>query len=107
MTKHQALYLNEASQIRRLAADRETIWSYGDFILESGLTHAQEEMFADGITEPDVRYVLKSCKVTRAELHVDGFRYRCEGKNIDGIKMSFIVLFSTEPKKLDIRTGWV
>lgn len=106
MTNYQPLYLNEAAAIRRLAADPETVWSYGDFILDSGLTHAQEEMEDDSITEPDVRFVLKGCKVTRAELHTDGFRYRCEGRNIDGIKMTFIVLFSTEPKKLHIRTGW-
>jgi hypothetical protein len=107
MTKHQALYVYEAGQIRRLAADRETVWSYGDFILESGMTHAQEEMANDGITEPDVRCVLRGCSITRAEFHADGLRYRCEGRNIDSIRMAFIVLFCTKPKLLHIRTGWV
>lgn len=71
------------------------------------MTHAQEEMATDDISEPDVRYVLRSGRVTRSELHPDGLRYRVQGRNVDGIKMTFIVLFSTQPKRLEIRTGWV
>src|SRR5258706_14984331 len=106
MTKSHALFLEEASHIRKLASDRATMWSYGDFILPSGLTHAQEEMERDGIVEPDVRYVLKGCKITFAEFRLDGWRYTVQGRNIDGIAMTFIVLYSMEPKRLEIRTGW-
>lgn len=108
MTKYQPKYIREAADIRRLAADRATTWSYGDFILRSGLTHAQEEMAHDEISEPDIRYALRNCFVIGLEIHPNGeWRYTCIGKNVDAISITCIVLYSLDPKRIEIRTVWV
>ena len=71
MTKYQADYSVAAAEIRRLATDKATTWSYGDFILESGRTHAQEEMAKDDLSEPDIRFSLKGCSVLGLEIHAN------------------------------------
>lgn len=106
MTKSHAAFLEEASALRALARDRETVWSFGDFILPSGMTHAEEEAEDDDFDITDAHYVLKSCKISGGDFSYDGWRYRALGKNVDGILLTFVVIFSREPKKIHVRTCW-
>ena len=107
MTKAHALFLDVASRLRDLARDDETTWSFGSHIGLNGLTHAEEEMAADGIDFADLVHVIRSCKVTDGELCVDEWRYKAEGKSTDSVPMVFIVTFSEEERRIEVITGWV
>jgi hypothetical protein len=106
MTKPQS-FEDIASKIRQLARDPETRWSFG-VLRQDGTVHSETEMDKDDINLPDMYCVLKGCRVTRAEWDVkwSEWRYRAEGKNLDGIPMVFIVTISEEEKGLGIVTAW-
>ncbi len=104
----QLLAFNElAKTISGLAADPETCWSFGSDVRPDGSTHALEEMRNDGIEFSDVVYVLKKCRVVRSQ-NVAKFkevRHRVVGRNVDGIKMVFIV--TLRERAIEIVTAWV
>ena len=62
----------------------------------------------DGIEMVDVPYVLKKCRVTGADWNAKfgEWRYRVEGRNVDGVAMVFVVTITEEPKGLEIVTAW-
>jgi hypothetical protein len=62
----------------------------------------------DGIEYADVPFVLKGCRVTLVEWNerFAEWRYRAEGRNVDGIPMVFVVTITEEPKGLEIVTAW-
>lgn len=106
----QRQILDEVAQlICELANDSETRWSFGSDVRSDGSTHALEEMRNDDIGFGDVVYVLKNCRVVRSQYvqRFDEMRYRAIGKNVDGIKMAFIVTVWEKEKVIEIVTGWV
>jgi len=104
LERHEAV----AGVIQRLAADWETVWSFGSYVRADGSTHARDEMKADGIDFADLVYVLKHCNVIRSQYlpKYGETRYRAVGKNVDGIRMTFIVTLRGA-KNIEIVTAWV
>jgi hypothetical protein len=109
MTKTQGLNAASATtRIHELAASSETEWSFGDYVGSDGNTHALKEMDKDGIDHADALYVLKRGRVTSCEFdtHYLEWRYRVQGRNVDGKKMVFVVCVSESEGKIKIVTAW-
>lgn len=98
MTKHQIL-VDYASKIRTLARDPDTDWKFRD--------HSLDEMAKDGIDLVDAYFVIKAGRVSDMRLEKGEWRYTVEGKNVDGIKMAFPIVFSTEQKLIEIVTAFL
>jgi hypothetical protein len=98
MTKSHPLFLEVASQLRDLAADDETEWSFSN--------HAEEEMLNDGLDYPDVIFVIEHCKIVRGEREGDSWYCLAEGKTADGILAGFPVRFSTDERYIEIISAW-
>lgn len=106
MPRADPLFFEAASQLRALARDRATVWSFGCHVGPNGFTHAQNEMEEDGIDFADAVYVLTHCKITKGESEGADRRYRAEGTTIDGVAVAFIVSFDTEEKWIEIVTAF-
>ena len=98
MPKAHPLFLELAAQLRALACDPGTIWSF--------YTHAEDEMLEAGLDHNDADYVLQNGKITDGETEGDRRRYRVEEITRDGIHAGFIVSFSTEEKWIEIVTAF-
>ena len=95
--------------IQRMAADRDTIWSFGAHIRSDGGTHATDAMKDDGIDFPDLLYVLRNGVVVRSEVveKYDELRYRVVGRNVDGVRMTFIVTIRESTNTIEVVTAWM
>ena len=104
MPKAHPLFLELAAQLRSLASDPDTTWSFGSYIGEHGLTHA--EMVDEGLDYNDAHYVLENGKITQGDTEGEERRYRMEEITRDGIHAGFIVTFSIEEKWIEIITAF-
>lgn len=100
MPKAHPLFLEIAAQLRALARDPRTEWSY--------YTHAQDEMIEDGLDESDVVYAYQNGKITEGETTGERWQrqYRVEEITKDGIHVGFIVRFSVEEKWIETITAF-
>lgn len=98
MPKAHPLFLEIASQLRALADDPETTWSF--------YTHAEEEMVEAGLDHNDAYHLLQNAKITDGDAEGNDRRYRVEEFTKDGIHAGFIVTFSSEEKWIEIITAF-
>jgi hypothetical protein len=107
MTNLQTNHADVAELLRQLAESPETIWSFGSHVRADGGTHALDEMRKDDIDHSDLVYVMSRCAVVRSEPSRFGeIRYRAVGRNVDGVKMTFIVTIWEKMKKIEVVTAW-
>ncbi len=106
MPRADPLLLEAASQLRALAADRNTTWRFGRHLGPDGLTHAQREMEEDAIDFADAVYVIARCKITSGESEGPDRRYRAEGTTVDGVGIGFIVSFDLEERGIELVTAF-
>lgn len=97
MTKPQCLP-DLASKIREAIRSEDCRLALND--------HSEAEMAKDGIDLQDVTRVLKGCKVTNQEYVKSEWRYRAEGKNVDGEGIVLIVNYNHEEKLISLVTAW-
>lgn len=98
MPKAHPVFLEIATQLRALAADPETTWSF--------YAHAEDEMVEAGLDHADADYVLRNAKITEGETAGAERRYRVEEITRDGIHAAFIVAFSVDEKWIEIITAF-
>jgi hypothetical protein len=98
MPKAHPLFLEIAAQLRALAADPETTWSF--------YTHAEQEMVEAGLDHADADYVIRNGKITQGETEGGERRYRVEETTRDGVPAAFVVAFSVEEKWIEIITAF-
>lgn len=93
-------HLHEAGRLRRAARDPRTlIWFTG---------HGGQERLNDGISKIDVTNMLGRCLVTLVEIAKDSGEeeWRAEGTDIDGRKITAVVVMNEEAKEIRIVTAW-
>lgn len=98
MAKAHPLFLEIASQLRTLAGDPETTWSF--------YTHAEEEMVEAGLDHNDACHLVQKGKITDGDAEGDDRRYRVEEFTKDGVHAALIVAFSVEEKWIEVITAF-
>jgi len=98
MAKAHPLFLEIASQLRSLADDPETTWSF--------YTHAEEEMVEAGLDHNDAYHLVQNGKITDGDAEGDDRRYRVEEFTKDGVHAALIVAFSVEEKWIEVITAF-
>jgi hypothetical protein len=100
MPKAHPLFLEKAAELRALARDPDTVWSY--------YTHAEVEMIEAGLDENDAVYTYLNGKITKGETQGDLWtrQYRVEAITKDGIHAGFAVRFSVAEKWIETITAF-
>src|SRR5262245_9553763 len=93
-------YEDEASRLRRLARNPK--------VLVGWRTHAEDERKNDGIAKLDVQNMLKRCSVTNVEDTEGEEGWRAEGTDIDGRRITAIVVAYEDEENpyIKIITTW-
>src|SRR5262245_42332018 len=98
MLRQPQSYVHIATLIRTLASDSTVSVSFTN--------HARQRMKERGIEYSDVLYVLKRCVVTDERLEKGEWIHNAEGKNADGVPMSFAVVEYKSENRLKIVSAW-
>jgi hypothetical protein len=88
----------EASRLRRLAANRSVFFRY--------TRHAREEMTKDSIVRIDVENMLRRCSVTLIEQSGGEETWRAEGTDNDGRAITAVVVVYEVQIEIKIITAW-
>ena len=100
MPKAHPLFLEIAVQLRALAGNPDTTWSF--------YSHAEEEMVEARLDYADAYHIVSSGKITSGDTEGEfaARRFRVEGSTSDGVQAAFIVSFSNEEQWIEIVTAF-
>ena len=93
-----AVFHNEKSILRRVIKAKEVRFKW--------TPHALKEMSNDGITKDDIKKVLRTGTVCRAEPFSFEERWNCRGKDLDDRKIEVVVVVQEELIKVKVVTAW-